>query len=230
MIAIDHIEQRHRLLAQGMDDVTVVDDVAVLAVALRRPTAPQSQQMRGAEVAIEPIVELNVQAVADQPRRNTVEDPPQDEAAARRDQDPSLLIVGRSSIGQWLERSALDLDALAVPGVAPPDHLVNEATVGGEILELARAAQQQFVAKRLLEERVRGTRVHPGHHHARQRFIPARAGNATVSGSQKWIPTVHPRACGERLAAKAMRRLRFGSSPRVRGTLRCEPEKPRMGA
>src|ERR1700731_2460216 len=63
----------------------------------------------------------------------------------------SLLIVGRSPIGQWLERSSLDLDALAVPCVAPPDHLVDEATVGSEILELARAAQQEFVAKRALE-------------------------------------------------------------------------------
>src|ERR1700732_1555364 len=63
----------------------------------------------------------------------------------------SLLIVGRSPIGQWLERSSLDLDALAVPCVAPPDHLVDEATVGSEILEVARAAQQEFVAKCALE-------------------------------------------------------------------------------
>jgi hypothetical protein len=117
--------------------------VAVLAAPLRRPAAPQGQQVCGAEEAFEPVViEVNIQTVADQPRRNAVEDAPQDEAATRRDQDPSLLIVGRSSIGQWLERSALELDAPAVPGVAPPDHLVNEATVGSEILELARATQQ----------------------------------------------------------------------------------------
>jgi hypothetical protein len=110
----------------------------VLAAALRRPTAPQSQQVRGAEEAVEPIViEVNVQTVADQPRRNAIKDSPQDEAATRRDQDASLLIVGRSPIGQWLEHSALDLNTLAVPGVAPPDRLVDEATVGGEILEVA---------------------------------------------------------------------------------------------
>ena len=51
-------------------------------------------------------------------RGNAVEDAPKDEAAARRDQDASLLIVGRSSIGQLLECGALDLDALAVRGVA----------------------------------------------------------------------------------------------------------------
>jgi len=35
-------------------------------------------------------------------RRNAVEDPPQDEAAARRDLDVSLLIVGRSSVEELL--------------------------------------------------------------------------------------------------------------------------------
>lgn len=48
-----------------MDDVMIVDDVTVLAAPLRRPTAPQSQQVRGAEEAVEPIViEVNVQTVA----------------------------------------------------------------------------------------------------------------------------------------------------------------------
>ena len=43
-----------------MNDVMIVDDVAVLAAALRRPTAPQSQQMRGAEEAVESaVVEVN---------------------------------------------------------------------------------------------------------------------------------------------------------------------------
>lgn len=101
LIAIDQIEQRHRLLAQGVDDVMIVDYVAVLAAPLRRPTAPQSQQVRGAEEAVEPVViEVNIQTVADQPRRNAIKDPPQDEAATRRDQGPSLLIVDRSPIGE----------------------------------------------------------------------------------------------------------------------------------
>ena len=134
LIAIDQIEQRHRFLAQRMDDVMIVDDVAVLAAPLRRPTTPQGQELRGAEEAVEPVVvEVNIETVADQTRRNAVEHAPQDEAAARRDQDASLLIVGGSSVGEWLERGALDLDALAVPGIAPPDHLVDEAAIGGEI-------------------------------------------------------------------------------------------------
>ena len=42
LVAIDQIEQRHRLAAQRMDDVPVVDDVAVLAAAVRRPAAAQA--------------------------------------------------------------------------------------------------------------------------------------------------------------------------------------------
>ena len=37
LVAVDQIGQRHRLLAQRMDDMPVVDDVAALAVA--RPAA-----------------------------------------------------------------------------------------------------------------------------------------------------------------------------------------------
>ena len=52
LIAIDQMEQRHRFLAQRMDDVMVVDDVAVLTAPLRRPTTPQGQELRGAEEAL----------------------------------------------------------------------------------------------------------------------------------------------------------------------------------
>ncbi len=152
LIAIDQIDERHRLLAQRMDGVMVGDDVAVLATALRRPTTPQGQQLRGAEETLKPIiVEVNIETVADQTRRHAVEHAPQDEAAARGHQDASLLIVGRSSLGEWLESYALNLDALVVAGVAPPDYLVNEAAVGGKIREVARAAQQKLVTKGLLE-------------------------------------------------------------------------------
>ena len=37
LIAIDQIDERHGLLAQRMDDVMVVDDMAMLAAPLRRP-------------------------------------------------------------------------------------------------------------------------------------------------------------------------------------------------
>ena len=52
----------------------IIDDMAVLAASLRRPAAPQAQQVRGAEEAVEPVVvEVNIQTVPDQPRRNAVE-------------------------------------------------------------------------------------------------------------------------------------------------------------
>ena len=35
LLAVDQVEQGHRLAAQGMDDVPVIDDVAVLAVGVR---------------------------------------------------------------------------------------------------------------------------------------------------------------------------------------------------
>src|SRR5712691_13015656 len=105
-----------------MDDVMIVDDVTVLTAPLRRPATPQGQELRGAEEALKPVVvEVNVETMADQTRRDAVEHAPQDEATARRDQYASLLMVGRSSIGELFEGSALDLDALAVPGIAPPD-------------------------------------------------------------------------------------------------------------
>src|SRR5437588_8501762 len=56
-----------------------------------------------------------------------------------------------SSLGQRLKGCALDLNALAVAGVAPSDHLVNEAAVSGEIREVAGAAEQKLVAKHVLE-------------------------------------------------------------------------------
>ncbi len=66
--------------------------------------------------------------------------------------------------------------------------------------------------------RVRGT--HPGHVciSVPLRFIPARAGNATPYEAPYVPETVHPRACGERTYAGAVRQHWIGSSPRVRGT------------
>ncbi len=51
-----------------------------------------------------------------------------------------------------------------------------------------------------------------------KRFIPARAGNASLSSSPLWCCPVHPRACGERTPASAATAQSAGSSPRVRGT------------
>ena len=73
--------------------------------------------------------------------------------------------------------------------------------------------------------RVRGTqdpvcRLH--HHH---RFIPACAGNTLERTSLASPDAVHPRVCGEHNDTEDLNPEKFGSSPRVRGTL----QKRRVG-
>ena len=53
---------------------------------------------------------------------------------------------------------------------------------------------------------------------ARDRFIPARAGNARQSPNYRTPRPVHPRACGERTPTRSRGWPSRGSSPRVRGT------------
>jgi len=60
-----------------------------------------------------------------------------------------------SSKSQRLQRRALDIQALAVASIAPADDLVDEAVVGLERVEIARAAQQQRVLDRPLQMAVR---------------------------------------------------------------------------
>src|SRR3954453_22526523 len=146
-----------------MDDVMIVDDVAVLATPLRWPATAQGQKLRGAEEAFESIVvETNIEPAAHRTRWNSIEHAPRHEAAARRDLDPRLLVISRAPFGKWLEQRALDLDALAVASIAPADHLIHEAAIGGKVSEFTRAAQQQFIAKHILDGRCdRGCRRPP---------------------------------------------------------------------
>jgi len=55
LLTIDQIEQGHWLAASGMDDVPVIDHMAVLAAAMRSPAA-QCHQRYCAEKTFEPIV------------------------------------------------------------------------------------------------------------------------------------------------------------------------------
>ena len=67
----------------------------------------------------------------------------------------------------------------------------------------------------------RGT---PGPVHYRlgnDRFIPACAGNATMSDKIPEFEAVHPRMRGERTGRSAWKRSRVGSSPHARGTRSC---------
>ncbi len=67
--------------------------------------------------------------------------------------------------------------------------------------------------------RVRGTRPRITVDWARDRFIPACAGNAAALLQTSLMNSVHPRVCGERLDMLNQERRWHGSSPRVRGTL-----------
>ena len=121
LIAIDQIEESHRLPAQRVDDVMVVDHMAMLAGPLRRSATPQGQQLRRAEKAFEPvIIEADIEAVADQARGNAIEHAPQNEAATRCNEHAHFLVVGGSPLGERPQRGALDLDALAVSGMRRP--------------------------------------------------------------------------------------------------------------
>jgi len=55
LLTIDQIEQRHRLAAQGMDDVQIIDHMTVFAAGMRS-SAAQRDQRRRAEETFEPIV------------------------------------------------------------------------------------------------------------------------------------------------------------------------------
>ena len=124
----------------------------MFAAALRRTAAPQGEKPRRAEETVEPVViKMDAEAMTNEARGDAVEHPPQDEPAARGDAHARVLVVGRSPLGQRLERGALDLDALAVASVAAPHDLVDQASVGGKLGELSRAPQQQLVLDRLLQ-------------------------------------------------------------------------------
>ena len=142
LVAIDEIQQRHRLAAQRMDHVPIIDDMGVLAARLG-PPAPQGENRRRALEAFEPIVvEMHAQPLADQPRGDRIEHLAQGEGAGAGDVDVDLLVVGGPANRQVLQRRALLVDALGVAGVAAPDDLVDEAAPLRQVLEVARGAQQ----------------------------------------------------------------------------------------
>jgi hypothetical protein len=101
--------------ARGMDDVPVMDDVAVLAVGVRTAAA-QRHQRRRAEEAFEPVI-VEPQAMTDQARWHRVEHPLEDEAARRGDADDGLLVIRRPACrlqGRALERLHRDLALAAL--------------------------------------------------------------------------------------------------------------------
>ena len=93
--------------------------------------------------------------MADETRGHGVEHLAQREAAGRGDRHGDFLVVGASALRQPLQLGALGIDALGVAGIAAADDLVDEAAVAGEIVEAARAPDQQRVLDRPLEMAVR---------------------------------------------------------------------------
>jgi len=155
LVAIDQVEQGHGLAAQGMDDVSVIDDVPMLAVGVRVATA-QRHQRRRTEKAFEPVViKAHPQPMTDQARGHRIKHPLQDEAAGRGDGDDRLLIIGGPARRQRLQGRALEIETLAVARVAPPDDLVDEAAICIQVGEVARPAQQQRILDCQLEMAVR---------------------------------------------------------------------------
>jgi hypothetical protein len=153
--AIDEVQQRHRLAAQAVDDVAVVDDVPVLAVRLGAP-ARQGHERGGGKEKLQAIVmETDAEPLADQPGGDGVEHLPQGEAGGGGDGDHGLLVVGRALDRQRAEGGALGLDAGGMTAVPPPDDLGDEAAIVLEVGEGGCAAQQQRVADRALEMAVR---------------------------------------------------------------------------
>ena len=70
LLTIDQIEQRHRLAAQGMDDVPIIDHMTAFAAGMR---SPQRDQRRRAEETFEPVViQPHAKPMADQARGHRI--------------------------------------------------------------------------------------------------------------------------------------------------------------
>lgn len=89
--------------------------------------------------------------MADQARWHRVEHLAQGEAAGRRHADDHLFVVRGAAIGQLLQHHAFAIDPLGVAGIAAADDLVDEAAIGGKIVEVDSSAQQQGVRDCSLE-------------------------------------------------------------------------------
>src|SRR4051812_15980728 len=85
-----------------------------------------------------------------QPRRHRVEHLLEHEAAGGSDGDDRLLVITAPLPGHKLKRRALDLDTLGRPGVLAAGDLIDEATIGDEVVEVVHPAHQQGVLDRFL--------------------------------------------------------------------------------
>src|SRR3546814_11699430 len=94
--------KRHRLAPQGVNDMMIIDDMAMLAGAIG-PASLQGHEQRAADKDIKTIiVKPHPQPLADQPGRYGVEDLPQRKGARRCHRDDRFLIIAGPLPGQWL--------------------------------------------------------------------------------------------------------------------------------
>jgi hypothetical protein len=137
------MKQRHRLAAQAVDDVPVVDHLDATSIARCAP-ARQAQHPALTEEALQPIiVDPQLQPIADQAGRHGVEDFAQDEAAAGGHQYGGLVMVGGTPRRQRAKLGALEFDELVAPCVAATDEVGDPVAIGVEAVEVGAAAQHQ---------------------------------------------------------------------------------------
>src|SRR6478735_7847515 len=155
LIAIDEAEQRHRLPAQRMDDMAIVNHLVVLAGSMRAPPR-EGHEWGAADEQVQPVVEqAHPEPMADQARGHGVEHLAQREAARGGDADADFLVIGGALARQGLQFGAFEVDALGIADVASADDLVDEAAIGGQIGEIGRTPHQQRVLDGALEMAVR---------------------------------------------------------------------------
>ena len=136
LIAIDQVAQRHRLAAQGVDDVAIINDVSMLATGRLRPAAGEAEHVAGAEEALEPvIVEAHAQALTDQPGRHGIEHLAQDEAAGGCDLNEAFLVVDGAVDRQVLESSTFDIDGFTAVGVVAGEELVDKMAIAFQVIK-----------------------------------------------------------------------------------------------
>lgn len=102
------------------------------------------------------VVDMDAQALADQPRGRAVEDAVHQEAAGAGDAGDHLGEIGGAAGWQALQGGRLDPECGLAAAVAPGDELVDEAAPVGEAGEVARAAQDQGLVEGGLEVAVVG--------------------------------------------------------------------------
>ena len=139
LLTIDQIEQRHRLAAQGMDDVPIIDHMTVFAAGMR---SPQRDQRRRAEETFEPVViQPHAKPMADQARGHRIEHLLEGEPAGRGDGDDRLFVIRGPMCRQRLQGRPFEIQPLAVASIAAPDDLVDKAAISLEGVKIARSAR-----------------------------------------------------------------------------------------